>query len=92
MTSLHSSSLKALVPHSAPQVVEAAVEDEDADDEDADGLRVGFPVDDWIDFMTHIKETKIICKHIEEAVPRLQFPIGRQQLNISVIDVQESHK
>jgi len=81
-----------LVSIAAPAEVETTAEAEDAQDEDEDGLWVALPVNDRIDFVVHIEETEVVSKHVEESMPDHQFPVGRDQLDVSEIDVHPSHQ
>lgn len=81
-----------LVSEAAPAEVESDDERSDTEKEDTDCLWVALPVDDWIHLVVHIEETEVVSKHVEESMPDHQFPVGRDQLDVSEIDVHPSHQ
>jgi len=90
--SLLTSSLEALVCVVAPAEVESAVEGSNTQEEDDDGLRVALPVNDWVHLVVHVEEAEVVGEEVEESVPGHHLPVGRQQLNVSEVDVHPGHK
>jgi len=90
--SLLTSSLEILIGKVAPAEVETAIEYANTEQEYDNCNWVALPVNDWVNTVVHIEETKVVGEHVEESMPGHERPVGREQLDVCVINVYPGHQ
>jgi hypothetical protein len=58
------SSLVMLVSKAAPAKVETTIESKDTNKEDHNGNWIAFPVNDWVNCVVHVEDTKVVREHV----------------------------